>query len=128
MRFSGADAYRNSFADWQPYGMPEGVTSDDGFGRFVQDPLEAHGREMRFAADGLTTFTNAQNAYNTAQTNIDISKELKPSGSSGGSSGGGSGVGGTIGRVAGGILGSAVGGPLGGSIGSAAGGFLGGLF
>ena len=125
--FDSSRAYRGSFNDWSPYGMPEGVTSSDGFSGFVQDPLKAHAEEYRMAGDGLMNFVNAQNAYNTAQTNIKISEELKPSSSSsGGSSGGG--IGGTIGKIAGGALGTAIGGPIGGTIGSGLGGALGGLF
>jgi hypothetical protein len=127
--FQASRSYRASADDWNPYGMPDGVVSSDGFSGFVQDPLKAHAEEFRMAGDGLMNFMGAQNAYNTAQTNIEISEELKPKSSSGSSGGGGGGgIGSTIGAVGGAVLGNVIAPGIGGGIGSAIGKGIGSLF
>lgn len=98
MNFSASRAYSSGFDGdvWKPYGMPDAVRSDDGFGSMVQDPLEAHGREMQMAGDALGNYVEVANAKATAESAERIGKMLKPSSSSGG---GGS----TFGNILGGV-------------------------
>ena len=89
MRFAAADAYSNGFDgdNWRPYGMPDAVRSDDGFGRMVQDPLEAHGREVSMAGDALASYAEVLNAREDAESAEKMAKMLKPKSSSGGGGG-----------------------------------------
>ena len=74
--FNASKGYGAAFDNdiWQPEGMSDAITSDQGLGGFVEDQYKAHKEEMRFAGDALHAYTDTVNAKETADAQVEAAK------------------------------------------------------
>ena len=90
MSFNASTAYGQAFdnQEWQPYGMPDAVSADEGFGAFVNDPLKAQETEMQFAGEALGNWAQTREAMLNSDQQVKnqkiLSKASPPSQGGGG--------------------------------------------
>lgn len=74
--FNASKGYGAAFDNdiWQPEGMSDAITSDQGLGGFVEDQYKAHKEEMRFAGDALNAYTDTVNVKENTEAQVDAAK------------------------------------------------------